>query len=449
MSGRSRSFAALVAMSMFAIGVAVQSADAAGPPTPPTSVDSWAWCGVNPDDPVAADAVRAMAMAGGIDATFGPCNIPDPSYTPADTANRYVAPDVYMRLVQLNATVGMKTVVYDKRLWSTDIAVRDQAIAFWKPVLANIAAWDMGDEFPLCPDPNTSAPCDPTQWQALVDRWSIMRSIVEPATGVQPFTNFRPFPNEIERALVDLPGVERLLSFDRYLPDFGASIVAQFGARAKMMCAVNAFSGGPAGVATPTSMRHVMDVLIEAGCKQFLVFGGFHVYETVKPFKFNPDTVTDPTGAATQLAPVAQEGSGHSSIVPIGPLRVLETRSGPGLSTYDGSFNGVGMRPSDSVFTLGIAGRPQLPSWARSVVLNVTVTGAVGNGFLTVYPCDEPRPTSSNLNYQAGTTRAVAVVAKIGGNGAVCIYTQTAAHVVVDLTGLYPTGAAFNAIQPA
>src|SRR4029079_17263880 len=128
-----------------------------------------------------------------------------------------------------------------------------------------------------------------------------------------------------------------------------------------MMCAVNAFSGGPAGVATPTSMRHVMDVLVQAGCKQFLVFGGFHVYETRKPFQFHPDTVTDPTGAATELAPTAQEGSGHSSIVPIGPLRVLETRSGPGLGTYDGSFNNVGMRPSDSVFTLGIPRRPTPP----------------------------------------------------------------------------------------
>jgi hypothetical protein len=391
-----------------------------------------------------------MAAAGGIDATFGPCNIPDPSYTPANTANRYVAPDVYMRLVQLNATVGMKTVVYDARLWADDFATRDTAIAFWKPVLANIAAWDMGDEFRPCPDLNTpSSACDPNEWPTLVHRWSTMRSIIEPATGIAPFTNFRPFPNEIEMALHDLPGVERLLSFDQYLEPFGADLAAQFGARAKLMCAVNAFSGGPAGVATPTSMRHVMDVQIAAGCDQFLVFGGFHVYETVKPFHFNPDTVTDPTGAATQLAPTAQEGSGHSSIVPIGPLRVLETRSGPGLTTYDGNFDNVGMRPSDSVFTLGIAGRPQLPSWARSVVLNVTVTGAVGNGFLTVYPCDEPRPTSSNLNYQAGSTRAVAVVAKIGSNGAVCIYTQTAAHVVVDLTGLYPTGAAFSAIQPA
>src|SRR3954451_25013053 len=160
MSRRPTNFAALVISSMLVLGVAAPSVHAALAPTAPQTVDSWAWCGVNPDDPVAADAVRAMALAGGIDATFGPCNVPDKSYTPADTANRYVAPDVYMRLVQLNATVGMKTVVYDKRLWA-DAASRDQAIEFWRPVLANIAAWDMGDEF----DPAT------TDWQKLVDRW--------------------------------------------------------------------------------------------------------------------------------------------------------------------------------------------------------------------------------------------------------------------------------------
>src|SRR4051794_5484822 len=312
MPRRPRNFVALVVIAAVFAGVA-PSAHAAVPPTPPQTVDSWAWCGVNPDDPVAADAVRAMALAGGIDATFGPCNVPDPSYTPADTANRYVPFDVYMRLVQLNASVGMKTVVYDARLWSDKPSVQQQAIDFWRPVLANIAAWDMGDEFPFCPngmDLNTNPrkPCDQVQldqWPALVHRWSIMRSIVEPATGIQPFTNFRPFPEEIKQALVDLPGIERLLSFDQYGEPFGADLAAQFGSGAKLMCAVNAFSGGPAGVATPTSMRHVMDVLIEAGCDQFLVFGGFKVYETRKPFQFNPDTITEPTGAATELAPVA------------------------------------------------------------------------------------------------------------------------------------------------
>jgi hypothetical protein len=126
-------------------------------PTPPQTVDTWAWCGVKPDVPEAATAVRAMAFAGGIDATFGPCNIPLPGYTPVDPKNRYVPPDVYMRLVLLNATVGMKTVVYDARFWGT-VQERTAAIAFWQPVLANIAAWDLGDEY---------GPPPSTQWVEL------------------------------------------------------------------------------------------------------------------------------------------------------------------------------------------------------------------------------------------------------------------------------------------
>ena len=128
---------------------------------------------------------------------------------------------------------------------------------------------------------------------------------------------------------------------------------------------------------------------------------------------------------------------------------MLETRTGPGLSTADGGFNGIGIRPDDSVLELGLSGRPQIPGWVRSVVLNVTVTGALGAGYLTIYPCDKPRPTSSNINYDIGTTRAVAVVASIGSNGAVCVYTQTATHVVVDLTAFYGVGASFSGIQPA
>jgi hypothetical protein len=101
------------------------------------------------------------------------------------------------------------------------------------------------------------------------------------------------------------------------------------------------------------------------------------------------------------------------------------------------------------VLELGIVGRASMPEWARSVILNVTVTGAAGPGYLTVYPCGESRPTSSNLNYDVGVTRAVAVIAGIGTNGAVCIYTQTPTHVVADLTGFYAFGASFSGIQPA
>ena len=88
-----------------------------------------------------------MATVGGIDATFGPCIAEGPDYTPETPGQRYVTPAEYMKLVRLNAQVGMETVVYDARLWSTNAAVRDVALAFWAPEFENIAAWDLGDEF--------------------------------------------------------------------------------------------------------------------------------------------------------------------------------------------------------------------------------------------------------------------------------------------------------------
>ena len=413
---------------------------AAVPPAPPQTIDTWAFCGVKPDDPDAATAVRAMAQIGGIDATFGPCNIPTPDYSPAHSANRYVDFQTYMQLVLLNATVGMKTVVRDDRIWSTDANVRQTAIGFWTPVLSNIAAWDMGDEFD---------PADPVEWGALKSRWKIVHDFVEPVTNVQPFANFRPTTLALDMALTDLQGVGRLLSFDQYIGDHGVSLAQSYNSRAaKLMCAVNTIEHN--GLApTSVSIRTEMDTFKTAGCDQILVFTGFPVYQTPTQHVFADSSVVDTTGVATDRAAATQEGSGHSSIVPIRPIRLLETRSGPGLGTFDSGFNATGPLRTDNVFQLGVAGRLQIPASVRSVLLNVTVTGATGPGFLTVYPCDQTRPTSSNLNYDVGVTRAVAVVAQIGSSGAVCVYTQTQADVIVDLTGYYSVGSAFSAIQPA
>ena len=438
MTRRSRcSVALVIVLGLGTAAVAPSSSASAAASTPPQTVDVWAWCGVNPDVPEAAAAVRAMAQAGGVDATFGPCNIPKQPYSPAFTSNRYVQPDVYMRLVLLNASVGMKTVVYDQRLWSTP-QDRNGALAFWRPVLADIAAWDMGDEF------NPNGP----EWNTLIGRWNIMHGIVEGVTGIPPFTNFLPTTVALDKALTDLQGSERLLSFAKYDGDRGVSLAHAFDARAtKLMCGVNELDFN--FVPTPASIRADMDTLKAAGCDQILDFGGFPVYDDPMHI-FGTVSTVDTSGAPTSRAPATQEGSGHSTLIPIGPARLLETRTGPGLGTVDGGFNGEGIRPADSVLALGVIGRAQLPSWARSVVLNVTVTGALGSGFLTVYPCDQSRPISSNLNYDAGTTRAVAVVAQVSStDGTVCIYTQTPTHLLVDLTGFYPFGASFSAVQPA
>jgi hypothetical protein len=117
------------------------------------------------------------------------------------------------------------------------------------------------------------------------------------------------------------------------------------------------------------------------------------------------------------------------------PTRVLETRSG--LTTADHLFEGGGLRPADSVLELPIGGRVGVPQTIRAAVLNITVTEAAAPGFVTVYPCGGTRPVASTLNYGKGTNVANLAVATTTADGKVCIYTQTATHLVVDLSGYH------------
>ncbi|MCX6519281.1 MAG: cadherin-like beta sandwich domain-containing protein [Actinobacteria bacterium] len=94
-----------------------------------------------------------------------------------------------------------------------------------------------------------------------------------------------------------------------------------------------------------------------------------------------------------------------------------------------------------TVMEVTVAGAGGVPSDATSAVLNVTVTGTQGSGFVTVYPCGEQRPWASNLNFAAGQTIANAVVSKIGLDGKVCIYSTAGAEVVVDVSGFFRVGA--------
>ena len=79
-----------------------------------------------------------------------------------------------------------------------------------------------------------------------------------------------------------------------------------------------------------------------------------------------------------------------------------------------------------------------MPAGAASVVLNVTVTGPTGAGFVTVYPCGIDRPLASNLNYGVGTTAANAVLVKVGVEGKVCLYNSNPTQLIADVSGYVP-----------
>jgi hypothetical protein len=125
-----------------------------------------------------------------------------------------------------------------------------------------------------------------------------------------------------------------------------------------------------------------------------------------------------------------------SSFGSLVPARLLETRAG--LPTVDGQFQGGGPVGRGSTLTLTVNGRGGVPGNADSVVLNVTATEAAGPGFITVYPCGQPQPVASSLNYSTGQTVPNSVIAKVGSNGSVCLFASEATHLIADVAGYFP-----------
>lgn len=122
------------------------------------------------------------------------------------------------------------------------------------------------------------------------------------------------------------------------------------------------------------------------------------------------------------------DGGGFQGIP---PKRLMDTRVPLGAGRF-----GSGARA-----TLPVTGSGAAPAGAAAVVLNVTVTGPSFDGYLTVWPTGAAQPVVSNLNYRPGQTVANQVTVKVGAGGAVDIYAQTTADVVVDIMGWYAGGA--------
>ncbi len=127
-----------------------------------------------------------------------------------------------------------------------------------------------------------------------------------------------------------------------------------------------------------------------------------------------------------------------SSYVSLDPIRLLETRSVLDSKTVDGLFSGTGRIGARQMVVLQMAGRSTVPaSGVGAVVMNVTAVGPQGNGFVTAFPCGT-MPLASSLNYSPGVIVGNEVIAKLDPTGKVCLYSEAATDLVVDVTGYVP-----------
>jgi peptidoglycan hydrolase-like protein with peptidoglycan-binding domain len=123
------------------------------------------------------------------------------------------------------------------------------------------------------------------------------------------------------------------------------------------------------------------------------------------------------------------------------PSRLVDSRNAVGGPTGVISPSTPKSVPVRGV-TVDVNGTPQqVPVDASAVALNVTMVEARAAGFATVWPCGTPMPDASNVNFGRGGTAANGVIAPIGADGTVCIYTSADAHLIVDIAGWFTGGA--------
>jgi hypothetical protein len=112
--------------------------------------------------------------------------------------------------------------------------------------------------------------------------------------------------------------------------------------------------------------------------------------------------------------------------VGVSPQRMFDTRAG-------GVLVGAGQ-----MYRLDLTAF--IPVDATAVVLNVTSTESTGNGFVTVFPCDQDRPATSSLNFVSGQTVPNLVTVDAGFTLELCFFASAATHILADLAGYYVAG---------
>ncbi|CAB4882989.1 unannotated protein [freshwater metagenome] len=138
----------------------------------------------------------------------------------------------------------------------------------------------------------------------------------------------------------------------------------------------------------------------------------------------NVDLLVDVTGYVKAAATLM--------FTPSAPFRLVDTRD-----RFRPEMNaGTGGQPilTGHTVVVQVAGNRGIASNAKAVSANFTVVGAATAGFLTVWQCGA-RPTTSNVNFEAGAAIANGAQLPLSAAGQLCVFVSTDANVIIDVNG--------------
>jgi hypothetical protein len=136
---------------------------------------------------------------------------------------------------------------------------------------------------------------------------------------------------------------------------------------------------------------------------------------------------------STALASTAHaQSSGPYSYYSLTPCRIVDTRyftgvnGSPGLTTARRDF--------------AIKGNCGVPTTAKAVTINVTVTNASTNSWLTIWPAGTPTPNVSTINFdQTAFALANGAIVGLSANAQdlSVLNANGSCHVLIDVTGYF------------
>jgi len=176
-----------------------------------------------------------------------------------------------------------------------------------------------------------------------------------------------------------------------------------------------------------------------------------------QPVASNANFVRDQTVAAAAIVPVGVDGSiciansertnvivdvsgafpAGSGFAPVTPVRLADTREPAGSPR----------QPAASQLVVDVGGVPGVAPGARVVALSVTATDAAAAGFVSVGPCGSALGVTSNVNVDAGATAPNLVITRTDDEGTVCVMSNVATHLVVDLSGSFRADADMDVVD--
>ncbi len=127
------------------------------------------------------------------------------------------------------------------------------------------------------------------------------------------------------------------------------------------------------------------------------------------------------------------------AFVPVTPCRIADTR---GVAPFTGAYAGPEL-VAGATRNFDIDSAPTctgIASPATAYSLNFTIIGSPGayqNAFLTVWQTGGSMPTVSTLNFDGGQLKANAAIVPRGTNGAISVFVNANAHLIIDINGYF------------